>query len=227
MCAAAYTGYEPAQGLLPMVFSYLETSIPHEIDQHLRDYLANAVYTGSLLAGEKLKCFDYQTFTDARHAFNTSGGFTRFYTHVEYRAVEVRSNGSIRSNRAMLAEHGHDWIHWFAIYASRQELLEYFDQGCEFDLRSKTSSGETALYLACARGCRDMAEELLKRGASPSVQSLHAFIGFSRSTKASKLKSLLGWSSMVQISTQFRRPTFPCITTHLRSHRVLHFIGPS
>lgn len=174
MCAAAYMGYEPAQGLLPVFFSYLETAIPNDIDQHLRDYLANAVGTGSLLAGEKLQCFDHQTFTDARRAFKKSGGFNRFYTDIEYGAVDIRSNGRIPINRAMLVAHGHDWIHWFAIYASCQELLKYFDLACEFDLRSKTSSGETALYLACARGCKDIAEELLKRGSSPSVACTHA-----------------------------------------------------
>ena len=173
MCAASHQGYFPAQAVLSRVFAYVNEPITGEIQQHLRGYLANAVLSGSFLARESLKAFDIEAFTDAKAGFHDKGGFNHFYTEIKPETLQNLAHG-IPSNRVMLATYGHDWIHWFATYASCQDLKTYLGQGFEFDINSRTSTGETALYLACARGNWDIAEELLGQGANPSVKSTQA-----------------------------------------------------
>ena len=150
------------------VFAYVDEPIPAAIQQHLCECSANAVFSGSLLARESLKAFDGESFTDAKNVFHDMGGFNQFYTQVKSETVQILANG-MPSNREMLATYGHDWIHWCAIYASCQELKAYLGRCYEFDINSRTSTGETALFLACVRGSWDIAEELIGHGASPSV----------------------------------------------------------
>ena len=174
ICVAAHHNYRPAQAVLASVFDYYEESIPTAIEQWLPHWSMNAVATGSVLAARKLEPVDKDGFCEAISAFRRNGGFNQFYSRIKHDLVDLFIDKRDSKDDQMMTEYGHNWIHWLAVYASCEEILEYLDTcGCA-DINTPTDDEETALYLACVRGQWDVVEVLLARGADPSIACTYA-----------------------------------------------------
>lgn len=149
LLAAAAKGSLPAQAVVPDVAAfYNETSMPLGAVSQVPRWLRAGTSDGSIKAKKSLCGLEPATVPDRIRCFRNSGGYGQpYYT-----------------------ETGASELHNLAAFGTCDEVKLFLGRSDEFDLEGRTDNGETALYLACARGSWDVASELLDYGASAAVR---------------------------------------------------------
>jgi ankyrin repeat protein len=164
---AAELGYEPAQSAVPAVYRFFGLEPRLQLNELIVAWLKSAVATGSTLARRELEKLDLPALSVAAGQFKNSGGYNRFYCTINPYFCDTaasRSEGTYGSNL------GYSHLHRLAVYDTLPALLDYFNTSDKYELDGITENRETALYLACARGSWEVAAELLRRGACPSMK---------------------------------------------------------
>ncbi|KAF3023566.1 hypothetical protein E8E14_010894 [Neopestalotiopsis sp. 37M] len=141
----ASEGSTVARASLSDFIDFYGIQAPAEICRHLKDWLEYAIEHGSILARHALQEVDPSALATSLQIFRSEGGYSELYWTMEggiSTIHEIACHGTLAELRSFLATTGNDVIH------------------------ETTDSEETPLYLACARGAWDIADELLKRGAS-------------------------------------------------------------
>lgn len=147
LTASARRGFDPARAVIPVVFEYYERAYPKEIEEELQGWLATAIASGSLMAKHYLRDHS-EVLSDAVQRFQEKGGY----------AEQLCRSYSLLSP-----------LHYVASFGTMPELRRLVDSSPTLCLDERTPEGETALYLAVARGAWDMAFFLLERGADATV----------------------------------------------------------
>lgn len=168
-CAAALLDYEPAQAIIPRVYSYAKKSPPPEVKSRIVDWLQNAASTGSIVALQDLAKLDPTAARNTFAMFRSLGGYNRFYCK-RYSKNEIEVLSTLALTKEMTVEkHGYNWLHWAAAYSSLSDIIKSAHLIDQRIINEKSAKGETCVYLACVRGSWGIAEFLLKYGADPSI----------------------------------------------------------
>ncbi|KAK6080563.1 hypothetical protein SCUP234_05109 [Seiridium cupressi] len=165
LLTAASEGSCPARAVVQRVLEFFDEEISPHLKLHSEGWLEDGVSSGSILARDTLFERDRAGYTRAVHAFHSSGGYNSFYSQLDPLATRLESlsiDSSVSSNYSKL--------HWLAAFGSVQDLEEFMTTHPTQDVNEMTTEGETPIYIACARGCWDMASELMAHGASASYQ---------------------------------------------------------
>jgi ankyrin repeat protein len=164
---AALSGYEPAQSAVLAAYNFFVVEPPIQVDELVIEWLKSAVASGSALAKFELQKLDEPALCIAISDFRNNGGYNKFYYTVDPSSSDT---GTPRNQGTNGISFRYSHIHWLAIYDTLPALLDYFNKNNENEIDGITDNQETPLYLACARGSSDVAAELLRRGACPSVK---------------------------------------------------------
>ncbi|KAK6082988.1 hypothetical protein SCUP515_02222 [Seiridium cupressi] len=165
LLTAASEGSCPARAVVQRVLEFFDEEISPHLKLHSEGWLEDGVSSGSILARDTLFERDRAGYTRAVHAFHSSGGYNSFYSQLDPLATRLESlsiDSSVSSNYSKL--------HWLAAFGSVQDLEEFMTTHPTQDVNEMTTEGETPICIACARGCWDMASELMAHGASASYQ---------------------------------------------------------
>jgi hypothetical protein len=162
LVVSALKGYDPAQAAVPAAYEFFELKPPEEVRKHPVDWLESAVASGSTLAKSRLEELNSVACHGSLETFHSSGGYNSIFCTID---------PSVDPSK-LPRDAGYSEIHWLATYVTQFELSCYLDEHLGYELDVLTENGETPLYLACARGSRDVALELLSRGAS---HTMHIF----------------------------------------------------
>jgi ankyrin repeat protein len=167
LTVAARLGYEPAQSVVPIAYKCFGLEPQLQVNELITEWLQSAVATGSTLAKPELEKLDLPALCVAVSEFKNKGGYNRFYCTIGP-SFSDRSPPRNRSARGINSQYSH--IHWLAIYETLPALLDYFNTHNELEVDALTNNHETPLYLACARGSWEVAAELLRHSACPSIR---------------------------------------------------------
>ena len=164
---AARRGYEPAQSVVKVAYEFFWLELQADVKEHLTIWLKRAVATGSTAAKSELEKLDLPALRDATTKFRCNGGYNKFY---DTESTSWSETWATQHPKPPGIRFGYSHIHRLATFGTLPELLDYFDknEACEID--AMTHNRETPLYLACARGSWEIAAELLRRGACPSIK---------------------------------------------------------
>lgn len=148
---AAKRGSLASQALIPGVLAFHGHDVV-SLDREpcLREFLMAGVASGSVSVKKYLRRLDSPALAEALEDFRYNGGYGKFY----YRAPECGR------------------LPYLATNDTAEELKEFLALArppLGIDMEERTPDGETALYLACARGAWDMAVQLLDEGADASA----------------------------------------------------------
>lgn len=188
LVAAATLGYEPAQAVAQRVYNFYQCSPPATVRDRVGDWLKSASASGSPWAQSDLYLRDSDIYLETTGQFRSKGGFNAFYSGI---------HGSWLVDDTSTCPEGYSYVHWLATYGSLSKMQEHLEMTAGRGINSLTSNGETALYLACARGSFDMVSELLNHGADAAgrytnfdISPLHWTFAFDVNAQA-KLVALL------------------------------------
>ncbi|KAF2812982.1 ankyrin [Mytilinidion resinicola] len=160
LCNAASLGAKNAQSMIGTIHRYYEIDQPEEIQRHYLAWLKRAVADGSVLGKSELQKLDHDAFSASIEQFQNSGGYNWFYFHNNERIYAAKSDEPELP--------GWTTLHRLAACGTVEQMGEYLETPAREDIESLTSNGETALYLASARGCWAIAKKLLDYGADPA-----------------------------------------------------------
>ncbi|KAI0199970.1 kinase-like domain-containing protein [Astrocystis sublimbata] len=176
LIVAAFRGSSRAQAAVSAVSEHYQDGVPDKIREHASDWLRNAVENGCTLAKRRLLMADTASYKTALDAFRSNGGYGEFYW----------------------TQKGLPNLHRLVLYATLREVKDYMLSSEPWDLEGLTNDGETPLYLACARGAWDIAQELLDKGASASasftvfgISCLHWVFAFDEPVQALAITRLI------------------------------------
>ena len=148
--------------------------------------------TGSVHARADLRELDGKRFSKLVESFQNRGGYNMLYWDMDYLP-------DVHVPLEMDKIAGQSKLHGLAAFGSFKELEGYLDEHRDLLLNTLSERGETALYVACARGSWKHAELLLSRGADPSVRctasgitSLHWLFAFDSAICGNAVKKFLG-----------------------------------
>jgi ankyrin repeat protein len=122
--------------------------MPPEIHDQLDGWLASAICSGSFTARKYLEATNPDAALAALQQFRDIGGYSIPY--LNYSSLHA--------------------LHAAAVHGTRDDVLSRLAMDSNLSIEDKTVDGETPLYIACARGCWEIAAELLNRGADASVR---------------------------------------------------------
>jgi ankyrin repeat protein len=158
--SSARRGNYVACGLASRLCKILGDFYDHE---EAANWLETAVDTGSVRARADLRDLDGKRLSKAIESFRNRGGYNMTYWDLEY-VPDVHV--PLEMDRVA----GQNRLHGLAAFGSCEELGTYLDEHPGLLINELSERGETALYVACARGSWKHAELLLGRGADPSLR---------------------------------------------------------
>lgn len=157
---AASLGARNAQSMVSLMHHYYGIELPESLRQNHMQWLKRAVSDGSLLGKWDLQHLNHREFSESIEKFRSQGGYNWNYFRNHRKIRDTMSGKSGVS--------GWTKLHQLAACGTVDEVREYVKQGAKDDIDTLTSNGETALYLASARGCWEISKELLLSGADPA-----------------------------------------------------------
>ncbi|KFA50124.1 hypothetical protein S40293_06361, partial [Stachybotrys chartarum IBT 40293] len=193
LVAAARQEIAPAQAALIDAFSFYGKAMPRDVEDGITQHLANAVATGSTLAKRHLGDRAPSVLDESLEKFRSAGGYASFYRTklLKDPLLSLASSGSL------------------------EDLKQYLGSNPGVDLNKLSTDGETPLFLACARGSWDMAEEPMNRGAIATtpctnigVTCLHWAFAFQDSDQEKAISRLL--DSGLDINAKSSK-SLPCL----------------
>ncbi|KAI0189848.1 hypothetical protein F4808DRAFT_467201 [Astrocystis sublimbata] len=137
-------GSNIAKALVLNVLEFYGRETPPDILPRISDWLSDAVEGGSILARSDLERVDPTALAGSLQALRDRGGYSNLYTW-DYDCPDLHAtiiNGALTDLRNFLCSHDN------------------------YNIEERTTSNETPLYLACARGEMDIIVEMINRGAS-------------------------------------------------------------
>ncbi|ERF73239.1 hypothetical protein EPUS_08790 [Endocarpon pusillum Z07020] len=212
LVAAARSGYEPAQGIIPAAHKFFQLEPQQHIKELITEWLKSAVGSGSTLAIPELEKLDPPTLYDAISDFRINGGYNRFYC-----AIDPSFNNSVapQNKPTQRSSFRYSRLHWLATYGNLSALLDYFNTNRGYGIDDMTDNQETPLYLACARGSWEIAAELMRRGACASVRCtsfeiscMHWVFAFGEMFQAEAVIQLKGRGADLNARTSTEVPFF-------------------
>jgi ankyrin repeat protein len=159
LIASASQGSLPAQGIVGFVAEYFNHEAPQDQQEEILRWTCCAIATGSQLALRTKENLDEDMALEALVQFRKHGGYNPYYTRVP----------STPDHGRLEVSGGYTKLHWLAAYGSVDETRTLLETN-RSELDCLTEDGETALYLACARGCWQIAQILLDKGANAAIQ---------------------------------------------------------
>ncbi|CAG9981790.1 unnamed protein product [Clonostachys byssicola] len=208
LLTAATRGYQPARAAAPTALAWYYGEIPSDRITQVMKWLQTAVASGSISARRQLDLLGPESMPASIQEFRAHGGYASHY----------------------LANQAVDGLPGLASFGTLEKLNDYITSaGVGFDIEERTKEGETALYLACARGSWDIAAELLDRGANASVvctefgiTCLHWLFAFDSALQSTVANRLV--SSGANINAVIPQPVpFLHFPFHLPSGTPLHW----
>ncbi|KFA80662.1 hypothetical protein S40288_01780, partial [Stachybotrys chartarum IBT 40288] len=195
LVAAARQEIAPAQAALIDAFSFYGKAMPRDVEDGITQHLANAVATGSTLAKRHLGDRAPSVLDESLEKFRSAGGYASFYRTklLKDPLLSLASSGSL------------------------EDLKQYLGSNPGVDLDKLSTDGETPLFLACARGSWDMAEEPMNRGAIATtpctnigVTCLHWAFAFQDSDQEKAISRLLDSGLDINAKTSKPLPYLHC-----------------
>ncbi len=212
LVAAARSGYEPAQGIVPAAHKFFQLEPQQQIKEHITEWLKSAVSSGSTLAIPELGKLDLPTLYDAISDFKINGGYNRFYCAID---PSFNNTGALQNQRTHGSNFRYSHLHWLATYGNLSALLDYFNTNTGYEIDDMTENQETPLYLACARGSWEVAAEFMRRGACPLVRCtsfeiscMHWVFAFDQRFQAEAVIELKGRGADLNARTSTEVPFF-------------------
>jgi ankyrin repeat protein len=160
--------------------------------EEVASWMEMAVVTGSVHARADLRELDGKRLSKIMESFRNRGGYNMLYWD-----VDCHPDVHVPPEVDKVA--GQTKLHRLAAFGSCKELEGYLDEHHALPIDALSERGETALYIACARGSWKHAELLLGRGAEPSVKctasritSLHWIFAFDSAICGIAVKKMLG-----------------------------------
>ncbi|KAF1992975.1 hypothetical protein P154DRAFT_583255 [Amniculicola lignicola CBS 123094] len=177
-----------ACGLAARLYKILGDFHDHE---EAANWLVTAVDTGSIHARADLRELDGKRLSKTVESFRNRGGYNMLYWDIDY-----LPNVHVPLEVDKVA--GQSKLHGLAAFGSCKELEGYLDEHRGLLINALSERGETALYVACARGSWKHVELLLGRGADPFVKctasgitSLHWIFAFDSEICGIAVKEML------------------------------------
>jgi ankyrin repeat protein len=153
---AAVRGLMAARGVVDCVVKHYGVDLQDEVEAHLPEWRGTAVISGSLLAQRELESHDREVFSQCRKQFHDNGGYATLYGSFETTTkIESTSRGA-----------SHSRLHELVTFRTPAAIEAYLQDESDADIDEITSEGETAIYLACARGSWEIFQILLSHGAN-------------------------------------------------------------
>lgn len=118
-------------------------------------------YYSSLQARRELGTIRPECLSKPLSIFHDNGGYAQFYGNIS--PVE---NGLFRNPSS---SPGYSHLHWLATYGSPAETIRFLESHDSHSINELTANGETAVYLACARGVWKVVKALLDHGADCTI----------------------------------------------------------
>lgn len=201
LLSAARAGSSPAKAAVPDVFEFFGKSPSPADVPKMAHWLRTAVSDGSTAAKSRLRnTIGPSAVDECLVSFRNRGGYAHCYKYHIYTPP------------------GRDpWtatLHRLAGYGRHQEMDEFLNLMAsreDFDIEQKTENGETALYIACARGAWQVANTLLDRGASArakctgyGISCIHWVFALDDNDQSKAIKRLV--ASGVDLDATAERP---------------------
>lgn len=130
--------------------------------QDATKWLEVAVDTGSVYARGELRELNPERLNEMLESFRKHGGYNKLYRNIAY-SPDVPVLPDMDGVTAQKK------LHELAAFGSCNEMKTHLDAYCDTPIDALSESGETALYIACARSSWEHVKLLLGRGADPSV----------------------------------------------------------
>ncbi len=227
LLAAANLGYEPAQGVIPLVYRSLEKNMPDDVQEHTVQWLSKTVATGSTAAASELQTLDPAAYQIARRSFRDAGGYLVFYSSIdtELYAKNLASGWSLPELTDTLGNHV---IHYLAANGKKEQISKFL-RTHSVDVNAQNTNHETALYIACLLGSWDAVNELLDHGADPSIPQhetgitcLHWLFNFDEDVMEVVAQKLLQHGAHIDALSKTMLPTYH-FPFHLPAGTPLHW----
>jgi len=152
LLVAAVRGSIAARGVVDSVVRHYGATPQEEVQAHQSEWRGTAALSGSLLARRDLALQDPEVYPECMEQFQTRGGYATLYGSFDTtRGTSRTSPPTQRYSR----------LHWLATYGTPAAARAWLESEPGLDLNNITDEGETAIYLACARGSWEILQILL------------------------------------------------------------------
>ncbi|KAI1085138.1 hypothetical protein F5B20DRAFT_521122 [Whalleya microplaca] len=213
-----------AKAAVPAVLEYFGLQPGPDIAHHLQNWLMDAVASGATLTKRYLDDLDPSARALAMERFQLWGGYNRWYSSIQ---LEPVISPSVTNQKTEL---GYTKLHWLAAFGTPAEISKHLKTGIHHDINKLTDSGETALYLACARGSWDIVLCLIEHGASAyhrctsfGIMCLHWIFCFPEQFQEPFLRKMLELGGKVWAIASHPMP-FPHYPFILPAGTALHWV---